>query len=179
MQHNVHTHNAYYFFGTEPVITQFPDEDKEVVEGEEVVFRVKVTGDPVPKLTWYLNGEKLMVDFSKELAADGTLTIPSAEIKHGGVYKLMAVNRVGRMEKEVNLSVKLDGQLVSRVPIEEFSDYVSKCHTEDNKDFNSQFKVVRAPNGYIVYLHVHYCRRWKIKMITTLQLMASVVALRS
>ena len=74
------------------MITLFPD-DKQVLVGEEVVFRVKVTGVPVPELTWYHNGEELVADYSKDLAEDGSLTMPSAE--HSGVYQLVAVNRAG------------------------------------------------------------------------------------
>ena len=76
----------------ELLIAVFPD-DKQVLEGEEVVFRVKVTGVPVPELTWYHNGEEVIADYSNDLADDGSLTMPSAEIKHSGVYQLVAVNR--------------------------------------------------------------------------------------
>ena len=44
-----------------------------------------------------------MADYSKELAEDGSLTIPSAELKHSGVYQLVAVNSADR---EVMLSVE-------------------------------------------------------------------------
>ena len=130
------------------MIPLFPD-DRQVLEGEEVVFRVKVTGVPVPELTWYHNGEELVADYSKDLAEDGSLTMPSAEIKHSGVYQLVAVNRAGRVEKEVMLCVNQESQLLgtkkvvfdSAIPVEKFGDYVSKCHANDNEDFIVQFNV--------------------------------------
>ena len=134
----------------EPLIAVFPD-DKQVLEGEEVVFRVKVTGVPVPECTWYHNGEEMVADYSKDLADDGSLTMPSAENKHSGVYQLVAVNRAGRVEKEVRLCVNQEGRPCLResyeqidfapIPIEEYGSYVVKCHANDNKDFVDQFTV--------------------------------------
>ena len=48
------------------MIPLFPD-DKQVLEGEEVVFRVKVTGVPVPELTWYHNGEEVVADYTPRI----------------------------------------------------------------------------------------------------------------
>ena len=56
-------------------------------------------GTPRPKLTWYHNGVEVMADYPKELAEDGSLTMPSAELKHSGVYQLVAVNPAGRAER--------------------------------------------------------------------------------
>ena len=77
--------------------------------------------------------------------------MPSAEIKHSGVYQLVAVNKAGRMKREVGLCVNQEGQpslhgpktKIGLVPIptEEFGDYVVKCHANDNKDFIDQFSV--------------------------------------
>ena len=92
-----------------------------------------------------------MADYSKELAEDGSLTIPSAEIKHSGVYRLVAVNRAGRVEREVKLLVQVEEhQFVhaltektcfSPVPVEAFGDYVSKCHDNGNEIFYQQIFV--------------------------------------
>ena len=84
------------------MIQQFP-EDTRVQEGERVVFRVRVTGSPQPKLTWYHDGVEVKGDYSKELAEDGSLTMPSAETKHSGVYQLVAANKAGSVEREVKL----------------------------------------------------------------------------
>ena len=128
----------------------FPD-DTQVIEGEEVVFRVKVTGDPQPKVTWYHNGEEVTADYSKDLAADGSITFPSAELKHSGVYQLVAKNNAGSVEKRVSLfvqqesqqSVHVDNKQISfsPIPVGEFGDYVCKCHANDNEDFRIQYSV--------------------------------------
>ena len=128
----------------------FP-EDKRVVEGEQVVFRVKVTGSPQPKITWYHNGEAVVSDYAKELAADGSLTFFSAELKHNGVYQLVATNTAGSVDKKVCLFVQEESQQsahvekkqisFSPIPVEEFGDYVCKCHANDNEDFKNQYTV--------------------------------------
>ena len=69
-------------FRTESLIAMFP-EDKQVLEGEEVVF--KVTGFSQPKMTWYHNREEVVADYSQDVAEDGSLIMPSAELKHSGV----------------------------------------------------------------------------------------------
>ena len=136
---------------TEPKITRFPETDKHAMEGERVVFRVRVTGAPKPKLTWYHDGEEVVPDYSKELAEDGFLTMPSAEIKHSGVYQLVAVNKAGSAERVVKLFVKRDGEpspFVARkqisfspMPVDQFGQYVARCHANDNRVFRDQYLV--------------------------------------
>ncbi|CAI8028519.1 Receptor-type tyrosine-protein phosphatase alpha [Geodia barretti] len=119
------------------------------MEGERVVFRVKVSGVPHPKLTWYHNGVEVAADYSRELGEDGTLSMPSAESKHSGVYKLLAVNRAGSMEKEVKLFVKREGEpspFVARkqisfspILVDNFGQYVASGHDNDNRVFRDQY----------------------------------------
>ena len=129
----------------EPIITLFPG-DKHVLEGEEVVFSVKVTG--MPELTWYHNGEEVIMDYFKELAEDGSLTMSSVDTKCSGVYRLAAVNKAGRVEKEVSLFVTEVSQQSPHehqkklpIPIETFDGYVSNCHANNNREFVDQYKV--------------------------------------
>ena len=115
------------------------------------MFRVTVTGTPQPKLTWYHDGEEVKADYSKELSEEGSLTMPSAETKHSGDYQLVAVNKAGRMEKEVKLFVRKEGRpspyvtrkqiSFSLVPVDQFGVYVAKSHASDNRDFRDQYTV--------------------------------------
>ena len=135
---------------TEPKITKFP-EDKHALEGEKIVFKVRVTGSPQPKLTWYHDGEEVVADYSKELGDDGSLTMPSAETKHSGVYQLVASNPAGRAEREVRLSVRGEGDpspylsykniTFSPIPVMGFGEYVARGHASDNMDFKEQYTV--------------------------------------
>ena len=95
-------------FSSGLTIIQFP-EDTYVEDGEGVLFRVEVSGAPHPELVWYHNGVRVAADYSMELAEDGSLTMPSAELKHSGMYKLVASNPAGSVEGEVRLVVEKKG----------------------------------------------------------------------
>ena len=123
------------------------------MEGERVVFRVRVTGAPKPKLTWYHDGVEVVADHSKELAEDGSLTMPSAETKHSGVYQLVAENPRGRAQREVRLTVKEQAkeslssgtaapQLPQAgMPVALFGNFVEQCHGNQNQAFKEQYQV--------------------------------------
>ena len=148
-------YNILYLY-TEPKITKFP-EDKHVLEGEKVVFKVRVTGSPQPKMTWYHDGQEVKSDYSMELGDDGSLTMPSTETKHSGVYQLVARNKVGTVEKKVTLTVLREGEQAphlnnrhitfSPIPMNEFGEYVAGGHANDNTDFKDQYTV-----SYTIYI---------------------------
>ena len=123
-------------------------------EGEGVVFQVEVTGSPQPKLTWYHDGVEVKADYSNELAEDGSLTMPSAETKHSGVYQLVAANKAGSVEREVKLEVGQEGAgpadeepsyesvpLTGPIPVAIFGDHVSHRHSKNNKPFKDEYEV--------------------------------------
>ena len=114
-----------------------------------MLFKVEVTGVPQPKLTWYHNGTEVEADYSKELAENGSLTIASTEMKHIGVYKLVASNPAGRTEREVRLVVQEEGKTsggsermaLDPVPVSKLGSHVEKNHSKNNKGFEDEFKV--------------------------------------
>ena len=79
--------------------------DMIVTEGEGVYFKVKVSGVPQPTVTWYHDGETVKADYAREIEEDGSLAIPSTELKHSGVYKAVVTNQHGSEEREVMLTV--------------------------------------------------------------------------
>ena len=132
-----------------PEIVEFP-EDTDVMEGERVVFGVRVTGAPDPKFVWYHDGEEVV----GELSEDGSLTMPSAETKHSGVYQLVAHNPAGRAERQLILRVKKkeqeDSQSASQgsqarpgsgVPVGLFGNFVEKWHSNQNQVFKDHYEV--------------------------------------
>ena len=143
---------------TEPAIVEFPG-GTHVVEGERVELQVRVAGSPETKLMWYHDGEEVVADYSTELAENVTLTLPSAEARHRGVYQLVAENTAGRVEREVELDVIVeeeektqDGQVMppppkiefGAVPVAMFGEHVEKNHASVNKGFNEEFQVYAA-----------------------------------
>ena len=138
-----------YIFFVVPKILQFP-ESVSVKEREKVVFQVEVTGAPEPTLTWYHDGEEMVSDASRRQAKDGSLTIPSAETKHSGVYQLVAVNPAGTVEREVKLSVEEDSnsspppqpqQTTSALSVAFFGNHVETSHSNQNQAFKEQYQV--------------------------------------
>ena len=95
----------------------------------------------------------MRADYSKELAEDGSLTMPSAELKHSGVYQLVAVNSAGRAEREVKLSVESENVEANNVhayetvpmgdaiPVAVFGDHVEQRHARSNKPFKNEYEV--------------------------------------
>ena len=123
---------------------QFPEETH-AVEGEAVLFQVKVTGSPQPKLTWYHNGVEVVANHSRELEEDGSLTLPWTEVWHSGTYQLVAQNPAGRTEREVRLVVEKTKQTssvkevqFSAMPVAMFGNHVKKNHSQDNKGFREE-----------------------------------------
>ena len=122
-----------------------------VIEGESVLLHVEVTGAPKPTLVWYFEGKELRPDYSIDVAEeDGSLSIPSAETRHAGVYKLVTTNVGGSVEKEVKLFVLKEGEDISGVvdkkelrpvAVAGFGKYVEELHANDNQQFGKQYKV--------------------------------------
>ena len=135
----------------EPTITEFPS-DMNITEGEGAYFKIKVSGEPQPIVTWYHDGEPVKADYTRDIEADGSLTIPSTELNHSGVYKAVAANTHGSEEREIKLVVTKDGEasmhsttdgvVLSRpIPIPEFGKYVAELHTNSNQPFKDLFQV--------------------------------------
>ena len=135
----------------EPQITKFPS-DTTVIEGEGVYFKIKMSGEPQPTVIWYHDGEPVRADYACEIEADGSLAIPSAELKHSGVYKAVAANQHGSEEREIKLMVNeeggastyiaIDDMVSSRpIPISEFGKYVAELHANLNQPFKDLYQV--------------------------------------
>ena len=137
-----------------PMISVFPS-DVIVAEGEGLYFKIKVSGEPQPTVTWYHDGEPVRADYAHEIEADGSLAIPFTELKHSGVYKAVAANQYGSEEREVNLAVRkeeesfvpdeFENMISTRpIPVLEFGKYVAELHANSNQPFIKLYKVGAA-----------------------------------
>ncbi|CAI8024471.1 Receptor-type tyrosine-protein phosphatase alpha [Geodia barretti] len=157
--------------GKAPVIVDFPDDAQYVQEGEGVMFRVGVTGVPHPKLTWYHDGVEVVPDYSRELAEDGTLSMPSAETNHSGVYQLVAHNPGGRAEREVRLTVAAEGETppvsgrppvtLAPVLVTKLADHVEKNHSRGNKGFSDEYQSLYDGEGKTIAIATNSENRLK------------------
>ena len=127
--------------------------DMFATEGEGVYFKTKVSGAPQPTVSWYHDGEPVRTDYACEIEADGSLAIPSTELKHSGVYKAVVTNQHGSKEREVKLIVNQEGEtstatsmVVSTRPILilEFGKYVAELHGNSNQPFKDLYQVCRS-----------------------------------
>ena len=116
-----------------------------------MLFKVVVRGNPQPSLTWYHDNTQLMPDYSMDIQQDGSLSITSSELKHSGVYRLLAKNSRGSAEREVRLTVIQEEEEeavaakerveIQPVPVAEFGDYVANNHANSDKIFRIQYNV--------------------------------------
>uniref|UniRef100_A0A4W5K8F8 Striated muscle enriched protein kinase b n=1 Tax=Hucho hucho TaxID=62062 RepID=A0A4W5K8F8_9TELE len=73
--------------------------DLDVIEGKEAVLKCKVAGLPYPTIVWFHNGKKIdsMEDRKTTQFRDiHSLVISSVCHAHGGVYKSVIANKVGK-----------------------------------------------------------------------------------
>jgi hypothetical protein len=154
MQCSYWSNNCINFSVAEPNIEEFPN-DTSAIEGECVIFRVVVIGNPQPALTWCYQDIPLTPDFSLELQEDGSLFISSSALRHSGVYKLSVKNSRGSVEREVKLTVRQEEEVadvdmerveVKPVPVAEFGEYVVQGHANSNEIFTSQYSVCESCN---------------------------------
>ena len=121
-----------------------------------MVFKVVVSGKPEPTLVWYHNDEQITNDYSREVLDDGSLNLPSLELKQGGVYKMVARNSAGSVEQSVKLTVQFEGEKTpdverksmtfAPIPVPEFGEYVVQNHANNNQGFRDQY-LVRKGGG--------------------------------
>ncbi|XP_061081584.1 striated muscle preferentially expressed protein kinase-like isoform X2 [Conger conger] len=73
--------------------------DLDVVEGKEAVLKCKVAGLPYPTITWFHNGKKIDNTDERKMTQYRdihSLVIRSVCHAHGGVYKSVISNKVGK-----------------------------------------------------------------------------------
>ncbi|GLD63422.1 striated muscle preferentially expressed protein kinase isoform X2 [Lates japonicus] len=76
-----------------------PLADVEVIEGKEAVLKCKVTGLPYPTIAWYHNGKRIESSEERKMTQYRdvhNLVIRSTCHAHGGVYKAVISNKVGK-----------------------------------------------------------------------------------
>ena len=155
------------------MISMFPS-DVAVTEGEGLYFKIEVNGEPQPTVTWYHDGEPIRENYAREIESDGSLTIPSVELKHSGVYKAVAANEYGSEEREVTLAVRKEEELCvadgnqdtvsSRpIPVLEFGKYVAELHANSNQPFIALYKVCSTHTR----IHIITFQLWRLFVINS------------
>lgn len=88
---------------------------------ENVTLTCRARGIPVPKFTWitpdghFVNATKSVYEYFdgdsqttrwKKIQQDGSLLVVNTDVHDQGIYKCVAINGLGKDEKEVNLTVR-------------------------------------------------------------------------
>uniref|UniRef100_T1J5H7 Ig-like domain-containing protein n=1 Tax=Strigamia maritima TaxID=126957 RepID=T1J5H7_STRMM len=116
-----------------------------VDEGEWAKFRVRVTGNPKPRLTWFINGKRVVSGSRYKLSYDGMhrLDIPKARQYDHGKVEVFAKNSLGEASCATTLDVrpKRDDYraLLKRSP-RPWYDTKVKLYQEDRKDLEVERK---------------------------------------
>ena len=81
-----------------------------VKEGESTTLTCKVTGQPVPEITWYHADEPIKSDdvykvTPGDVEGESTLEIPETFPEDSGVYSVRATNEAGTVEATAMLTV--------------------------------------------------------------------------
>ena len=133
------------------MIEEFP-ENTTAIEGEEVIFKVHISGKPAPTLTWKCGEQEVFTNYALTVLDDGSLTFPSAELEQSGVYELVAANSAGSTQREVKLQIEREADdsvpdlnkqslEIRAIPVDQFGEYVAGSHSNNNRGFRDQFQV--------------------------------------
>uniref|UniRef100_A0A3Q2DSB0 Striated muscle preferentially expressed protein kinase-like n=1 Tax=Cyprinodon variegatus TaxID=28743 RepID=A0A3Q2DSB0_CYPVA len=83
--------------------------DLDVIEGKEAVLKCKVAGLPYPTITWFHNGKRIESTEDRKMTQRDvhSLVIRSVCHAHGGVYKSVIANKVGKATCYAHLYVTI------------------------------------------------------------------------
>lgn len=139
--------------GEAPVVKEYQAEVS-IVEGQQAILRVEVSGVPHPTITWRLGDKTVEPDYAIEIAKDGALCFVNVEMAHAGVYCFTARNASGTAEGKIELKVQEEGEEgwtasavrqkkteTKPVPVEEFGEHVARLHANNNVGFYREYQV--------------------------------------
>ena len=76
------------------------------VPGQHLSVKAKVTGHPIPDVTWTFNDDVLPPDVKPTVDGDKhKIEIDQVKAKHAGTYTIKATNDVGQDQKQIQLTL--------------------------------------------------------------------------
>ena len=161
---------SYVCTAVEPKIKNYK-RHVHIGEGEELTLKVEFSGLPKPTIDWFYDGMRLDAESlgGREILNDGSIHICAVEGVHAGTYDFIVSNSLGSVEGCTKLIVyveekermtldrkKKNGEKLESHPVkrERFGDYVSHCHTFNNKVFSAEYQV-RTNTHMHIHVHTH------------------------
>ncbi|XP_042372796.1 striated muscle preferentially expressed protein kinase-like, partial [Plectropomus leopardus] len=96
-----------------------PLADVEVIEGKEALLKCKVAGLPYPTIAWYHNGKRIESSEERKMTQYRdvhSMVIRSACHAHGGVYKAVISNKLGKAACYAHLYITGKGDGLKEYP---------------------------------------------------------------
>ncbi|XP_066993446.2 obscurin isoform X3 [Anabrus simplex] len=119
-------------------IVKTPLANTSVPKNEEAVQKCIITGDPIPKVTWFHDDVEVQGDDNHVITVETkdienglkectyTLTIPSGQHRDTGQYKVKATNKFGEDESSARLDILLSPEIevgiledITKIPYED------------------------------------------------------------
>lgn len=83
--------------------------DKDIDIHDKLILSVKVDGIPEPEITWFKDGEEVAasatITLKKESDGSHSLIIDKSQSKDEGIYKCVAINKLGKDETEAKITI--------------------------------------------------------------------------
>ena len=128
-------------------------QDLKVTEGDEAVLSCKVTGQPTPDVTWYVEDKQVLPSdrVSVETNRDRhKLVIHKAELDDEGMYKCVAKSDAGKAICEVELLV--EGKLGFIRSVEQCKIYFfGKPHLPTSAPFPKKKNKKQSRSSFLLY----------------------------
>ena len=89
-----------------PRIINTIEDDRDIFVGEEnLMYTCQFEGSPLPNITYYFNGA-VISPISGVTIVSNTLTIPSPQVSHSGIYQCIVSNEFGDDQKAWLLEIR-------------------------------------------------------------------------
>lgn len=138
-------------FETLPSFESQP-ESQEVMQGEMVTFRCKVSGSPLPSVSWMKDGAPLSQKAGIIMGQEGHqhyLCLKNAHITDTGQYGCSAINKKGKTTIHWSLTVK-SLRVEGKPPV--FSSTLTDCSVSEGQDFCLHCSVEGEPQPEVSWL---------------------------
>lgn len=93
--------NEFFHFQAPPSIIN--DDDRTNIEiklGGNLILKCQTSGTPKPTIQWFHNNQSLTISHTKE-----EYTLENVEQHHEGVYRCLATNNIGSVDRYFNVSI--------------------------------------------------------------------------
>ncbi|XP_043930851.1 myosin light chain kinase, smooth muscle isoform X2 [Protopterus annectens] len=137
--------------GTRPQFDLHP-QSQQVLEGQDVIFRCKVSGYPKPDIAWLKGGVPLKERENVQIYEEGDLhclSLTNVHLTDGGSYTCTAINSRGQVSSSCTLNVKKP-KVEEVAPV--FTSVLKDCTVTEGQNLVLQCSVEGKPTPQVSWL---------------------------